>query len=118
MQFGPFDFFFSIFGAIGIMFIIVPVLMFIIVIVVIVKVCAVGSQAVRGVLVDAPAFAIPERYRGSVRSDGTEIRTVRLPERCTSCGAAIVQEHIDWVGPLEARCNYCGSTVRAHFERV
>ncbi|RDE11222.1 MAG: hypothetical protein C4K49_12175 [Candidatus Thorarchaeota archaeon] len=117
MQF-PFDYFFGLFGAIGLMFIIVPLIMLVVAIVVIFKVCSVGSQAVKGVLVDAPQFAIPERYRGSVRSDGSEIRTVRLPERCPSCGAAIAQEHIDWVGPLEARCNYCGSTVRAQLERI
>ena len=118
MQFGPFDFFFSLFGVVGIMFIIVPVFICFIVIIALSKACSVGSRAISGVLVDAPQSAIPERYRGSVRSDGTEIRTVRLPERCPSCGAAVTQEHIDWVGPLEARCNYCGSTVRAQLERI
>ena len=59
-----------------------------------------------------------DRYRGQRRSDGSEMTTVRLPEKCPSCGASISQEGINWTGPLEAECSYCGSTLRATFERV
>jgi hypothetical protein len=71
-----------------------------------------------GFTIEAPSFVIPEEHRGSTRRDGSQMTTVRLPERCPSCGANITQEGIDWTGPLEARCSYCGATVRASFERV
>ena len=112
----------GIFGAFGALFVIIPIFAFIIIIIVIVTVCRTGasvaSSVARGFTVEAPSFVIPERHRGHVRSDGSEVRTVRLPDKCPSCGAAISQEDIDWTGPLEARCNYCGGTLRATFERV
>ena len=80
--------------------------------------CRASSQMMRGFTVEAPSFAIPDRHRGRTRRDGTEIRTVRLPERCPSCGGSLTHEDIDWTGPLEARCNYCGGTVRATFESI
>ncbi|MFX0107454.1 MAG: hypothetical protein ACFE7R_04155, partial [Candidatus Hodarchaeota archaeon] len=61
---------------------------------------------------------IPKRERSRSESDGTEIRTVRLPSRCPNCGALLSQSVIHWIGPLEAECNYCSSIVRAQFERV
>lgn len=82
------------------------------------RILRVGSKIVGGFTVEAPPFAIPRRERGRVRSDGTEIRTVRVPDRCPNCGALITQSDIDWVGPLEAKCNYCGSSIKAQFERV
>ena len=67
---------------------------------------------------EAPSYAIPQYHQGSVRSDGTQIKTVRLPEKCPSCGASLSHEGIDWTGPLEAKCTYCGSTVKAQFENI
>jgi hypothetical protein len=72
----------------------------------------------RGFSIEAPSFVIPDQHRGQRRSDGSEMKTVRLPEKCTSCGAAVSTEGIDWTGPLEAKCNYCGGTLRASFESV
>ncbi len=66
--------------------------------------------------VHAPEHVIPPEHR--VRADGADIRTVRLPTKCPECGAVVSHETIDWVGPLEAACNYCGATVRAKFERI
>ncbi len=77
-----------------------------------------GPKMVGGFCMEAPAFAIPENKRGQVRADGTEIRTVRLPSKCTNCDAPLSPEDIDWVGPLEAKCNYCGSIVKAQFEKI
>ena len=77
-----------------------------------------GPKMVDGFCMEAPRFAIPESKRGQVRTDGTEIRTVRLPSKCSNCGAPLSPEGIDWVGPLEAKCNYCGSTVKAQFEKI
>ena len=112
----------GIFGAFGLLFVIIPIFVFVIIIIVVVTVCRAGSSVAtnvaRGFTIEAPSFVIPERHRGHRRSDGSEMTTVRLPEKCPSCGAAISHEGIDWTGPLEARCNYCGGTVRASFERV
>ncbi|MFO7836942.1 MAG: hypothetical protein R6V83_09815 [Candidatus Thorarchaeota archaeon] len=113
--FYPFDFFFGFFG----MFALFPIIFIIIFIAVLVKMCRGMSQGISGVTVQPPAFVIPEkRRRDSTRSDGSSMQTVRLPERCPSCGASLSHETIDWVGPLEAKCSYCGGTVRASFEEI
>lgn len=72
----------------------------------------------KGFTVTPPSFVIPERHQRGGRSDGNTVKTVRLPEKCPSCGASMSHEAIDWTGPLEARCNYCGSTVHAKFENI
>ncbi len=113
MQFGMFDFLFPFFWM---MFLIPVVIFFIIFVVVLRKICL-TSEAMHGGgwVVEPPSFVIPEARR---RTDGTQIKTVRLPDRCPSCNASLSHEGIDWVGPLEARCNYCGSTVKARFETM
>jgi len=122
MQMPSWDFFSSIFNAFSMMFVIIPIFVFVIIIIVFATVCRSGARVAgnvaRGFAMEAPAFVIPERYRGQTRSDGSQMTTVRLPEKCPSCGASISQEGIDWVGPLEAKCTYCGSTLRATFERL
>ncbi len=77
-----------------------------------------GPRRVGGFCMEAPRSAIPRRERGQLRPNGTEIRTVRVPSTCSNCGAQLSSKDIEWTGPLEAKCNYCGSTVRAQFERV
>jgi hypothetical protein len=32
------------------------------------------------------------------------------PRFCSSCGAALTSEGIEWVGPLTVKCPYCGAT--------
>ncbi|MFW9910387.1 MAG: hypothetical protein ACFFEF_17665 [Candidatus Thorarchaeota archaeon] len=113
-----FDIFGSLFGSFFLLFFLVPVIVFIVIVVVIVKSCQQGTSRRGGFVIEPPTFVIPEGYQGRRRTDGTEIKTVRLPERCPSCGAALSHEGIDWIGPLEARCNYCGGTVKARFETV
>lgn len=121
-MFDFFDMFGDIFGAFSMMFFGITIFIIVIVIIVIVFVCRAGSSVAtsmaRGFTMEAPSFAIPEQHRGQRRSDGSEMTTVRLPEKCPSCGAAVSHEGIDWTGPLEAKCNYCGGTVRASFEKV
>ncbi|MFX0045827.1 MAG: hypothetical protein ACFE8Z_08270 [Candidatus Hermodarchaeota archaeon] len=75
-------------------------------------------RRMRHFTMDAPDYAIPDEHRGQRRSDGTDIRTVRVPTKCPNCAASLSQDDIDWVGPLEAECKYCGASVRATFERV
>jgi hypothetical protein len=91
-------------------------------------ICCIGfsvRRARRGVrtmqesiAVQAPMHIIPQKYQGSVQRHGSETTTVRLPLKCPSCGAEVSHENVDWVGPLEARCSYCGATMRATFERI
>ena len=70
------------------------------------------------IAVEAPLHAIPDKYQGSVQRHGSQTTTVRLPLKCPSCGAEVSHEGVDWVGPLEAKCGYCGGTMRATFEKV
>jgi hypothetical protein len=120
--FDPFTIFDSFFGNFMTVFIIISIVFVFIFVIVLVTVCRggarVASGVARGFTMEAPPFVIPDRHRGQRRSDGSEMTTVRLPEKCPSCGAAISQEGIDWTGPLEAKCSYCGGTLRATFERV
>ena len=115
----PFDSFFNLFG---IMFIIIPIIFVVVFIVIVVTVCrggvGVARSVARGFTVEAPPFVIPDRYRGERHSDGSQMTTVRLPEKCPTCGATITQEGIDWTGPLEAKCSYCGGPLRATFEKL
>jgi hypothetical protein len=70
------------------------------------------------ILVEAPIHAIPDEHQGSVQTHGTRTTTVRLPMKCPSCGAQVAHESVDWTGPLEAQCSYCGGTMRATFENI
>ena len=41
----------------------------------------------------------------------------QAPSKCTSCGASISSESVDWVGPLQIQCPYCNATIDAE-ERI
>jgi len=75
-------------------------------------------QIMDSVLVEAPLHAIPDEHQESVQTHGSRTTTVRLPLKCPSCDAEVSHESVDWVGPLEAQCSYCGSTMRATFENI
>jgi hypothetical protein len=117
-----FDIFGDIFGTFTLLFVGFFIFVIIIIIIGVSFACRAGSSVAtsmaRGFTLEAPSFVIPDRHRGQRRSDGTEMKTVRLPEKCPSCNAAISHEGIDWTGPLEAKCNYCGGTLRATFESI
>lgn len=113
-DFDPFGFF-AIFG---ILFFIIPIIIFVAFAFVIVKVCQAGSGSSGGFTLEPPSFVMTEGQRPRGRGDGSDVRTVRIPNSCPSCGASLTHETIDWVGPLEASCTYCGGTVRATFERI
>ncbi len=111
MQFDVFDsffnFFFTFFILIAVVFVICFVLIF-------TKVLKTGSSIAKGGwVVEAPSFVVRQS-----QPEGSQMKTVRLPDTCPSCGAARSQEGIDWVGPMEAKCNYCGGTVKARFESI
>ncbi|MBN2230898.1 MAG: hypothetical protein JW779_15020 [Candidatus Thorarchaeota archaeon] len=40
------------------------------------------------------------------------------PERCPNCKGVLSAENIEWVGPLTAKCPYCGSSVKTEKRRV
>ncbi|MFW9770246.1 MAG: hypothetical protein ACFFF9_15715 [Candidatus Thorarchaeota archaeon] len=112
---GPWDFF----PTMGSMFFWVPVIIVMFILMMVMRFFRRGRRRrFDGVCMEAPRFAIPEKHRGQTRTDGTEIRTVRLPSQCSNCGAQLSSKDIEWTGPLEAKCNYCGSTVRAQLERI
>lgn len=117
-----FDIFGDIFGTFTLLIFGFFIFVIIIIIIGVSFACRAGSgvatSVARGFTMEAPSFVIPERERGQTRSDGTEMKTVRLPDKCPSCGAAISHEGIDWTGPLEAKCNYCGGTLKAKFETI
>ncbi|MGY5876474.1 MAG: hypothetical protein RTU30_12070 [Candidatus Thorarchaeota archaeon] len=62
--------------------------------------------------VRVPEFVIPPEQKQQY----PDILTVRLPATCPNCDGAIIEEDIDWTGPLQAKCNYCGHPIRASFE--
>jgi hypothetical protein len=68
--------------------------------------------------VEAPMHAIPDEHQEKVMTHGSRTTTVRLPLNCPSCAAVVSHESVDWVGPLEAQCSYCGATMRATFENI
>lgn len=36
-----------------------------------------------------------------------------VPGKCPECGGSINNENVDWVGPLQAKCPYCQTTIEA-----
>ena len=77
-----------------------------------------GRESYESITGEAPIHVIPDKHQESFRFDDSKTTTVRLPLKCPSCGAEVSFEGIDWVGPLEAKCGYCGGTMRATFERI
>ena len=113
----PFDTFNDMFQFISTMMIVFVIIFAVVFIVVAVKICKGGANVASGFTLEAPSFVLPQSREGT-RSDESQMKTVRLPDKCPNCGAALSHETIDWVGPMEARCNYCSGTVKATFESV
>jgi len=117
-----FDIFGDIFGTFTLLIFGFFIFVIVIIIIGVSFACRAGSGVARtmarGFTIEAPSFVIPDQYRGQRRSDGSEMKTVRLPDKCPSCNASISHEGIDWTGPLEAKCNYCGGTLKAKFESL
>jgi Na+(H+)/acetate symporter ActP len=41
-----------------------------------------------------------------------------IPDKCPNCQGQISNETVDWVGPLTARCPYCGSSIKTEKREV
>ena len=37
----------------------------------------------------------------------------QVPKRCPECRGSLSNEEVDWVGPLQAKCPFCGTTIEA-----
>ncbi|MFX1563145.1 MAG: hypothetical protein ACFFDP_07545 [Promethearchaeota archaeon] len=42
----------------------------------------------------------------------------QLPKECSECGAPLNWEEVDWVGPLQAKCPYCGHTAEMRLKET
>lgn len=40
------------------------------------------------------------------------------PDVCPNCKAAISSEEVEWVGPLTARCPYCGASLKTQKREI
>ncbi|MHA1769501.1 MAG: hypothetical protein ACTSV3_06565 [Candidatus Thorarchaeota archaeon] len=78
----------------------------------------VKKEVFASITVEAPLSVVPQEQQEKVLAPGRQTTTVRLPLKCPSCGADVSPENVDWVGPLEAKCAYCGATMRATFEEL
>jgi len=41
-----------------------------------------------------------------------------VPDVCPNCGGDISSETVDWVGPLSAKCPYCGATLKTEKREI
>jgi hypothetical protein len=41
-----------------------------------------------------------------------------LPPKCSTCGGSLAMDEVRWVGPLTAKCPYCGTTVPIEWRRI
>lgn len=37
----------------------------------------------------------------------------QVPRKCPECGGSLSNEEVDWVGPLQAKCPFCRTTIEA-----
>jgi DNA-directed RNA polymerase subunit RPC12/RpoP len=64
---------------------------------------SIGSNRSLGLIAN-PRYAVPS---------GDKSYVYEPPSFCSSCGAALTSEGIEWVGPLTIKCPYCGATQAA-----
>ncbi|NHI89060.1 MAG: hypothetical protein EAX87_06020 [Candidatus Thorarchaeota archaeon] len=60
-----------------------------------------------------------KQYRATPRSTNRETILMPLvPENCSNCGASIIPEKVNWIGPNCVECPFCGQALTVHFEKV
>ena len=42
-----------------------------------------------------------------------EKRATILPDKCPNCGSPATMENVEWIGPLSAKCSFCGTVLTA-----
>ena len=69
--------------------------------------------------ITTPRMSFPS-YTGdsSFSSSARDRKAIyQAPNICSSCGASISTEDVDWVGPLQLKCPYCGFIMEAEEKR-
>jgi endogenous inhibitor of DNA gyrase (YacG/DUF329 family) len=59
-----------------------------------------------------PAFAERTHERSAIVTVDRRV-IYNVPRKCPECGGSINNEDVDWVGPLQAKCPYCQTTIEA-----
>ena len=54
-----------------------------------------------------------EDYDSSRHSGYQDRSDLEIPDVCTKCEYALSREGLEWIGPLEFRCPYCGKVLQA-----
>jgi hypothetical protein len=62
----------------------------------------------------------PESHtQAAPASRGHAVPTIPvLPAKCSNCGVALAMDEVRWVGPLTAKCPYCGTNVPIEWRRI
>jgi hypothetical protein len=62
------------------------------------------------------------RRRGAMPPDGpSQSRPLvqrELPTSCPSCGAPARADEVDWIGPANAACAYCGASLKVTLHKI
>ncbi len=59
------------------------------------------------------------QIQAALASEGHAVPTIPvLPTKCPNCGGALAMDEVRWVGPLTARCPYCGTNVPIEWRRI
>jgi hypothetical protein len=61
---------------------------------------------------------MPRRQATKVIEFRTREYIHQVPAVCPTCGAALSNESVNWVGPMEAECDYCGARLETEKKRM
>jgi hypothetical protein len=67
-----------------------------------------------------PESPAPQTQTETARApQGGTVPTIPvLPPKCSTCGGALAMDEVRWVGPLTAKCPYCGTTVPIEWRKI
>jgi hypothetical protein len=78
------------------------------------------------VFLNAAKTKVAKKRRSSIEEKQTEVSRDRstvvtvdrriiyqVPGKCPECGGNLSNEEVDWVGPLQAKCPFCRTTIEA-----
>jgi hypothetical protein len=61
----------------------------------------------------AEAGQLEQEMPAAAAAEAAEPPRGRLPAKCSSCGAAVRSDEVEWIDAHSAECAYCGSTIQA-----